>query len=111
MLFSSPIFLFLFLPIVLTAYVLLPGIKIRNFWLLLMSLVFYAWGQIDFILLLLASTLMNYGLGLWVDRSKSTANRSTNGSPKSSCDAKSNARCVNSSRLWETEMSSATTST
>src|ERR1017187_4956682 len=75
MLFSSPIFLFLFLPIVLTAYVLLPGTKTRNFWLLLMSLVFYAWGQIDFILLLLASTLMNYGLGLWVDRSESTANR------------------------------------
>jgi len=40
-----------------------------------MSLVFYAWGQIDFILLLLASTLMNYGLGLWVDRSENPANR------------------------------------
>lgn len=40
-----------------------------------MSLVFYAWGQIDFILLLLASTLMNYGLGLWLDRSKNPANR------------------------------------
>ena len=63
MVFSSPIFLFLFFPIVLTVYVLLPGIKVRNFWLLLMSLVFYAWGQIDFILLLLASTLINYGLG------------------------------------------------
>jgi alginate O-acetyltransferase complex protein AlgI len=75
MVFSSPIFLFLFLPVVLTVYVLLPGIKIRNFWLLLMSLVFYAWGQIDFILLLLASTLVNYGLGLWVDRSDSTASR------------------------------------
>ncbi len=75
MVFSSPIFLFLFLPIVLTVYVLLPGIKIRNFWLLLMSLAFYAWGQIDFLLLLLASTLMNYGLGLWVDRSGSAAGR------------------------------------
>jgi alginate O-acetyltransferase complex protein AlgI len=75
MVFSSPIFLFLFLPLVLTVYVLLPGIKIRNFWLLLMSLAFYAWGQIDFILLLLASTLMNYGLGLWVDRSESAAGR------------------------------------
>jgi alginate O-acetyltransferase complex protein AlgI len=75
MVFSSPIFLFLFLPIVLTVYVLLPGIKIRNFWLLLMSLAFYAWGQVDFILLLLASTLMNYGLGLWVDRSENTSKR------------------------------------
>jgi alginate O-acetyltransferase complex protein AlgI len=75
MLFSSPIFLFLFLPVVLTVCVLLPGTKARNFWLLSMSLVFYAWGQVDFILLLLASTLMNYGLGLWVDRSENTANR------------------------------------
>lgn len=75
MLFSSPIFLFLFLPIVLTVYVLLPGIKARNIWLLLMSLVFYAWGQVDFILLLLASTLMNYGLGLWVGGGKNAANR------------------------------------
>jgi alginate O-acetyltransferase complex protein AlgI len=75
MVFSSPIFLFLFLPIVLTVYALLPGIKMRNFWLLLMSLAFYAWGQVDFILLLLASTLMNYGLGLWVDRSENTSKR------------------------------------
>jgi alginate O-acetyltransferase complex protein AlgI len=67
--------MFLFLPIVLTVYVLLPGIRIRNVWLLLMSLAFYAWGQVDFILLLLASTLMNYGLGWWVDRSENTTNR------------------------------------
>lgn len=75
MIFSSPIFLFLFLPIVLTVSLLLPGTKARNFWLLLMSLVFYAWGEIDFILLLLASTLMNYGLGLWLDRSENPAKR------------------------------------
>ena len=40
-----------------------------------MSLVFYAWGQIDFILLLLASTLVNYGLGRWLDRSEEPARR------------------------------------
>jgi len=75
MAFSSPIFLFLFLPIVLTVYLLLPCIKTRNLWLLLMSLAFYAWGQIDFVLLLLVSTLVNYSLGLWMDRSESAANR------------------------------------
>jgi alginate O-acetyltransferase complex protein AlgI len=75
MIFSSPIFLFLFLPIVLTVNLLLPGTKARNLWLLLMSLVFYAWGQIDFILLLAASTLINYGLGLWMDRSEGVTNR------------------------------------
>jgi alginate O-acetyltransferase complex protein AlgI len=75
MVFSSPLFLFLFLPVVLTVYVWLPGTKARNFWLLLMSLAFYAWGEVGFILLLLASTLMNYGLGLWVERGHTAAGR------------------------------------
>jgi alginate O-acetyltransferase complex protein AlgI len=75
MLFSSPIFLFLFLPIVLTVYLLLRHTKARNNWLLLMSLAFYAWGEIGFIFLLLASTVVNYALGLWVDRSTGIASR------------------------------------
>jgi alginate O-acetyltransferase complex protein AlgI len=68
MVFSSTIFLFLFLPLVLAVYTFLPGLKSKNLWLLATSLVFYAWGEVTFILLLLASTLMNYYLGLWVDR-------------------------------------------
>src|ERR1700722_8133619 len=75
MVFSSPLFLFLFLPVVLTVYALLPGTKSRNFFLLLVSLVFYAWGEIGFIFLLLASTAINYFLGLWVDRSQDPASR------------------------------------
>src|SRR6516225_4230689 len=75
MLFSSPIFLFLFLPIVLTVYLLLRHTKARNNWVLLMSLAFYAWGEIGFIFLLLASTVVNYALGLWVDRSTGIASR------------------------------------
>jgi alginate O-acetyltransferase complex protein AlgI len=75
MVFSSPLFLFLFLPVVLSVYALLPGTKVKNFLLLLASLVFYAWGEIGFIILLLASALMNYGLGLWVDRSESASRR------------------------------------
>jgi len=75
MVFSSPIFLFVFLPVVLTLYWLLPGVKARNYWLLLMSLVFYAWGEILFLFLLCASTLGNYALGLWVDRSEDPRKR------------------------------------
>src|SRR5665213_103346 len=75
MVFSSPIFLFLFLPVVLTAYVLLPGTKARNVFLLLASLLFYAWGEVGFIFLLLASTAMNYVLGLWVERNQKPAKR------------------------------------
>src|ERR1039458_1965632 len=70
MVFSSPLFLFLFLPVVLTVYFLLPGLRARNTWLLLVSLLFYAWGEVGFILLLLVSTLVNFELGKWVERSE-----------------------------------------
>ncbi|MGC1374806.1 MAG: hypothetical protein WA821_01195, partial [Anaerolineales bacterium] len=75
MVFSSPLFLFLFLPVVLTIYLVLPGLRTRNGWLLLVSVLFYAWGEIGFILLLLASTLLNYGLGLWVERCRRLTER------------------------------------
>src|ERR1700710_221373 len=75
MVFSSPIFLFLFLPVVLTVYALLRGNKARNNWLLLMSLVFYAWGEVVFIFLLLGSTLVNYYLGRWVGRHEEIGRR------------------------------------
>ncbi|HEV7928472.1 MAG TPA: MBOAT family protein [Verrucomicrobiae bacterium] len=66
MVFSSPIFLFLFLPIVL-AGCLLPGLRLRNFWLLTFSILFYAWGEVGFVGLMLASTVINYFLGRWVE--------------------------------------------
>lgn len=67
MVFSSPLFLFLFLPIVLAVYFLLPGLRARNAWLLVVSLLFYAWGEVEFIVLLLISTLINFELGKWVE--------------------------------------------
>ena len=75
MVFSSPLFLFLFLPVVLTVYFLLPGLRARNTWLLAVSLFFYAWGEIGFILLLLVSTLINFELGKWVERSEEISRR------------------------------------
>ncbi len=75
MVFSSPLFLFLFLPVVLTVYFVLPGLRARNTWLLLASLAFYAWGELAFILLLLVSTLINFALGRWVERSEVPAKR------------------------------------
>jgi alginate O-acetyltransferase complex protein AlgI len=67
MVFSSPVFLFLFLPVVLTGYLILRGLRVRNLWLLVFSLLFYAWGEPVFVFLALISTLMNCALGLWVD--------------------------------------------
>ncbi len=75
MVFSSPLFLFLFLPVVLTVYFLLPGLRARNAWLLIASLFFYAWGEVGFILLLLVSTLVNFLLGQWLERSVETTLR------------------------------------
>ena len=75
MVFCSPLFLFAFLPVVLAVYLALPGLRAKNLWLLCASLVFYAWGEISFVLLLLASTAMNYALGRWMERSKIPARR------------------------------------
>ena len=68
MLFSSSIFLFLFLPLVLIIYYvpLRPFRQGQNVFLLLASLGFYAWGEPWFVLVMIASILANYGFGLWV---------------------------------------------
>ena len=59
MVFSSHIFLLYFLPAFLLLYFVVPA-KGRNIVLLLASIVFYAWGAPDFILILLASTVANF---------------------------------------------------
>lgn len=65
MLFCSMIFLWAFLPIVFVLYRIIPKkyIQMKNGFLLLASLIFYAWGEGKGILLLLASILINYVLG------------------------------------------------
>ncbi|MGL4522374.1 MAG: MBOAT family O-acyltransferase [Bacilli bacterium] len=63
MVFSNLIFLFIFLPIVLTVYYLGPK-KFRNMWLLLASLFFYAWGEPLYVTVMLGSIVMNYLFGL-----------------------------------------------
>ena len=72
MLFSSSVFLFLFLPLVLIIYYLAlrRWRQGQNVFLLLASLGFYAWGEPWFVLVMIASILANYGFGLWVDACK-----------------------------------------
>lgn len=67
MLFSSLIFLYLFLPAVLILYYALPP-RLRNAFLLLADLVFYGFGEPVFVLLMLLSILMNYLGGLCIAR-------------------------------------------
>jgi alginate O-acetyltransferase complex protein AlgI len=65
MVFSSQVFLFLFLPLVLLLYLLL-GKWFRNLVLLTASLLFYAWGEQELVLLMLISIAGNYAFGRWL---------------------------------------------
>ncbi|MGN0514346.1 MAG: MBOAT family O-acyltransferase [Lachnospiraceae bacterium] len=67
MVFSSAIFLFAFLPILLLVYFLIDR-KLRNIVLLIASLVFYAWGEPKNVFLMLLSITVNYFLGLLIER-------------------------------------------
>ena len=67
MVFSSTIFLFVFLPLVMVSYYLINP-KYRNILLLVASLGFYAWGEIKYTLLLIFSILVNYLFALGIDR-------------------------------------------
>ena len=63
MIFASSLFLFLFLPFTLAVYFLIPK-ALRNIFLLLMSLIFYAWGEPIYVLLMISSIMMNYLTGV-----------------------------------------------
>ena len=65
MLFSSLGFIFGFLPVFMALYLLVPA-KYRNIVLLLGSLVFYGAGEPYFVLLLVFSVLVNYGLSRYM---------------------------------------------
>lgn len=63
MVFSTIIFLCAFLPITIIGYYIMPG-RGKNAFLLLMSLLFYAWGEPTFVLVMLFSILCNYAFGM-----------------------------------------------
>ena len=69
MVFSSIIFMFTFLPIILVTYYLSPR-KLKNFILLLGSLVFYAWGEPIYIILMILTIVINYVLALLIKNQK-----------------------------------------
>jgi alginate O-acetyltransferase complex protein AlgI len=75
MLFSSTVFLFAFLPIVLVAYFALRTVGARNVLLVATSLFFYAWGETGYVALLLASIAANYAFGIWIARIPAAAAR------------------------------------
>ena len=66
MVFSSLIFLFRFLPLILLIYYIVPG-KFKNMVLLSGSLVFYAWSEPKYVLIMIFSTLVNYIFGILIE--------------------------------------------
>ena len=69
MIFSTTIFVFLFLPLFLAGYYLLP-FRYRSGWILLGSWAFYAWWRLDFLSLIVATTIWTYALGAVVARER-----------------------------------------
>ena len=68
--FDSAFFITCFLPVFAVVYCLLRGSRAKNAALLVGSLLFYAFGRLSGVLLLLAVTAVNYGFGLWIRRAE-----------------------------------------
>lgn len=67
MVFNSMVFLWIFLPLCLISYFLIKD-KYKNLLLVLLSLIFYAWGETKYIILLLITIIINYGMALLIDK-------------------------------------------
>ena len=67
MVFSSLLFMFIFLPIFFVIYYVSPK-GIRNLVLLIASLIFYAWGEPIYIFIMLFSTVFDYTIGLFIHK-------------------------------------------
>lgn len=71
MLFSSLTFLFAFLPVTLALYFLAKD-KYKNYILLVASLIFYAWGEPKYVILMILSIIFNYFIALFIDKKSKT---------------------------------------
>ena len=75
MVFSSLTFVCVFLPVVYILYWMLPFVKLQNMLLIVASLVFYAYGEPDFIIMMLLSVLFNYVCAYLIDNTKKYARK------------------------------------
>ncbi len=71
MVFSSIVFMFIYLPVVLGVYYIAP-VRYRNLWLFIVNLVFYGWGEPVYILLMVFSICVNYFSGREIARVRET---------------------------------------
>ena len=74
MVFSSILFLFIYLPVVLAVYYIVPA-KYRNIWLFAVNLVFYGWGEPVYLALMVFTVCINYISGILVDKYRENRRR------------------------------------
>jgi len=74
MIFSSLFFMFVFLPLVLAAYYIVPR-KYKNLCLFLFSLVFYAWGEPVSVFIMLFTSVFNFIAGMLLDKYRAERGR------------------------------------
>ncbi|MEF2820436.1 MAG: MBOAT family O-acyltransferase [Clostridium sp.] len=67
MVFSSILFIFRFLPIAMGIYFLTPK-KLKNLSLLILSLIFYSWGEPRYFLLMIASIFVDYFISINIEK-------------------------------------------
>ena len=72
MVFSSILFIFIFLPALMVLYLLMPKGVGKNMVLFIGSIVFYAWGEPVYVVLMLFSAVVNYVMGLDIEMAKKT---------------------------------------
>ena len=75
MVFSSLVFLFAFFPLSLFFYVIMPSKRSRNVVLLLFSLIFYAWGEPKYVLLLMFMAFSSWLCALGVDKAEAKSKK------------------------------------
>ncbi len=71
MVFSSEIFLFCFLPVALLGCLICRSTKLRNLWLMFLSIAFYAYGAHKVVLVLLFSVIVNWAIALMITKTDS----------------------------------------
>ena len=66
MVFSSTVFLFMFLPFTLIGYYLIKR-EFKNYWLFFVSLIFFGWSQPNYLWIILLSIVINYSCAMLID--------------------------------------------
>lgn len=73
MVFSSLVFLCIFLPIIFCLHTVIPSVKVRNVLLIIASLVFYAYGEPVYVILMIVSALLNYVCAMLMEKANRKA--------------------------------------